>query len=144
MSRFVPSPVPGAASRNAAASGAAYSSHGTCTATATATHAPAMEHGQRVRTGIRRPYRVPCRIRLVDQQTGHVRTVLGETINLSDGGIAMNVSIDAPVGTWVETLLPHPSGDPMFLCGRVVHCRRTLATSFELGVVVTNEEEPAF
>lgn len=92
----------------------------------------------------RRPYRVPCRVRLVNPTTGEVRTVVGETVNLSAGGLAMHVSIDAPVGTWIETLLPHPSGNPRFVCGRVVRVRRTMSTSFELGVEITGADDCPF
>lgn len=92
----------------------------------------------------RTPYRVPCRVRLVDPRTGHVRTVVGETVNLSSGGVAMQVGVETPIGTWVETLVPHPNGDPLFLCGRVMHVRRTLATNFELGVAITDDRPPAF
>lgn len=92
----------------------------------------------------RRPYRVPCRVRLVNPTTGEVRSVVGETVDLSTGGLAMHVSVYAPVGTWVETLLPHPSGNPRFVCGRVVRVRRTMSTSFELGIEITGSDECPF
>ncbi len=82
----------------------------------------------------RTPYRVPCRIRLVDSTTGEVRTVVGETVNLSRRGVAFQAGLDVPIGTWVETLVANPHGDPMFLCGTVVHTRRTMAANFEVGV----------
>jgi len=82
----------------------------------------------------RMPYRVPCRVRLVDTGTGQVRTVAGETLNISSSGVALQVSADVPLGTWVETLVPHPNGDPMFLCGTVVHTRQTMAANYEIGV----------
>ena len=92
----------------------------------------------------RTPHRVPCRVRLVDAETGKVRTVVGETVNLSDCGVAMNVSVDAPIGTWVETLVPAQDGDPMFICGRVRHVRRTMCANFELGVAITEKRPPVF
>lgn len=92
----------------------------------------------------RTPYRVPCRIRLVDPGTGEVRTVVGETVNLSSGGVAMHVAVEAPVGTWTETLVPHPSGDPLFLCGRVIHVRQTMSANYELGVAIATDNPPAF
>jgi hypothetical protein len=79
-------------------------------------------------------YRMPCRVRLVDPETGEVRTVVGETVNISKSGMAVQVSLQVPVGTWVETLVPHPNGDPMFLCGKVVRTRRTMTAGFEVGV----------
>jgi len=87
---------------------------------------------------------VPCRVRLVNPTTGEVRSVVGETVDLSTGGLAMHVSVYAPVGTWVETLLPHPSGNPRFVCGRVVRVRRTMSTSFELGIEITGSDECPF
>jgi hypothetical protein len=82
----------------------------------------------------RTPFRVPCRVRLVDAVTGEVRSVLGETINLSRSGMSLQLAADVSPGTWVETLVPHPTGEPLFLCGTVVHSRRTMAAHFEIGV----------
>ena len=82
----------------------------------------------------RAPYRIPCRVRLVNTETGEVRTVAGETVNLSSRGLAIQVGMDVPIGTWVETLVLHPNGDPMFLCGTVIHTRRTMTANFEVGV----------
>ena len=85
--------------------------------------------------GVRRmPYRVPCRVRLVDAATGEVRTVVGETIEISPQGMALQIGMDVPLGTWVETLVPNPNGDPLFLCGTVVHTRQTMTAHFEIGV----------
>ena len=86
------------------------------------------------RVAPRTPYRIPCRVRLVDSTTGEVRTVVGETVNLSRRGMALHIAMDVPIGTWVETLVANPNGEPMFLCGTVVHSRRTLASNFEIGV----------
>ena len=82
----------------------------------------------------RMAYRVPCRVRLVNPATGEVRTVVGETVNISSGGMSLQIAVDVPIGTWVETLVSHPNGDPMFLCGTVVHSRRTMTTNYEVGV----------
>ncbi len=90
--------------------------------------------GRLRRIARRTPYRVPCRVRLVDPQTGEVRTVAGQTVNISAGGLSLQITVEPDPGTWVETLVPHPNGEPMFVCGRVVHVRRTTAASFELGV----------
>jgi hypothetical protein len=86
------------------------------------------------REDCRAPYRIPCRVRLVNAETGEVRSVAGETVNLSRRGMALQLGVDVPVGTWVETLVLHPNGDPMFLCGTVLHSRRTMAANFEIGV----------
>jgi hypothetical protein len=61
--------------------------------------------------------------------------VPGETLNISRTGVALQIATDVPQGTWVETLVPHPNGDPLFICGTVVHSRRTLAAGYEVGVV---------
>jgi hypothetical protein len=87
-----------------------------------------------VRAERRTPYRIPCRVRLVDADTGEVRTVVGETVNLSRRGVALQLAADVSLGTWIETLIPHPNGDPLFLCGKVVHSRRTMMANFEIGV----------
>ncbi|MCK4340728.1 MAG: PilZ domain-containing protein [Phycisphaerae bacterium] len=92
----------------------------------------------------RMPHRVPCRVRLVEPTTGEVRTVMGETINLSAGGVAIQVGVDVPVGTWAETLIPHAHGDPLFLCGTVVHSRRTMHAHYEIGIAMSDAAPPAF
>ena len=97
-------------------------------------HSSSANHGRLRRVARRTPYRVPCRVRLIDPSTGEVRTIAGQTVNLSSGGMSVQVGIEATPGTWVETLVPHPNGEPMFVCGRVVHVRRTMTASFELGV----------
>ncbi|MEW6253756.1 MAG: PilZ domain-containing protein [Planctomycetota bacterium] len=98
------------------------------------------EHGRLRRMARRTPYRVPCRVRLVDPTTGEVRTIAGQTVNISSGGLSLHVAVETPPGTWVETLLPHPNGEPLFVCGRVVHVRRTMTANFEVGV---ETESPA-
>jgi hypothetical protein len=90
------------------------------------------------------PHRVPCRVRLVDPSTGDIRSVVGETVNLSPTGVALQVGMEVPVGTWVETLVPHVHGEPLFLCGTVVHVRRTLTSNFEIGVSMDDERPPTF
>lgn len=92
------------------------------------------ERTKAVQRARRVPYRVPCRVRLVDPTTGESRRVMGETLNISSGGVSLQIAVDAAIGTWVETMVLHPNGDPMFLCGSVIHCRRTLAASYEVGV----------
>lgn len=88
------------------------------------------------------PHRVPCRVRLLEPRTGAVQTVIGETVNLSEGGVALQIGVEVPVGTWVETLVPHANGDPLFLCGTVVHVRRTLISNYEIGIAVSEDAPP--
>lgn len=100
----------------------------------TARKPPSRDHTKPVQRARRVPYRVPCRVRLVDPATGEARRVMGETLNISNGGVSLQIAVDAKIGTWVETLVLHPNGDPMFLCGSVVHCRQTMTAGFEVGV----------
>lgn len=90
------------------------------------------------------PHRVPCRVRLIDPATGAGRTVVGETVDLSAGGVALQLGSDVPVGTWVETLVPHLHGEPLFLCGTVVHSRRTMAANYEIGIALGEAPPTAF
>ncbi len=106
-------------------------------------HAARNGAASRPRLDPRVPYRVPCRVRLVDVATGEVRAVVGQTVNISSTGLAVQLPIEAPIGTWVETLVLTPAGDPMFLCGHVAHTRRTLASAFELGVTMAREGDRA-
>ena len=102
----------------------------------------ARESPRRAGAQPRIPYRVPCRVRLVDPRTGEVRTVCGETLEFSRDGMSLQVSVSVATGTWVETLVLKPNGEPLFLTGSVARCRRTLASNFELGVRAT--QPPTF
>lgn len=106
-------------------------------------HAAHQSPTARPRRDTRVPYRVPCRVRLIDTATGEARAVVGETVNLSGAGLSVQLPVEAPVGTWVETLVLNPAGDPMFLCGHVAHVRRTLSSSFEIGVRMAREGQRA-
>jgi hypothetical protein len=90
------------------------------------------------------PYRVPCRVRLANVATGEVRTVVGETVNISPAGFAVQLAIAAPVGTWVETMVLHPNGEPLFLSGTVVHVRQTMSNQHEIGVSMPGDAHRAF
>jgi hypothetical protein len=100
----------------------------------TARKPPARERTKPVQRARRVPYRVACRVQLVDPVSGEVRRVMGETLNISSGGVSLQIGVEAAIGTWAETLVLHPNGDPMFLCGSVVHCRRTMTANYEVGV----------
>lgn len=90
------------------------------------------------------PHRVPCRVRLIEPSGEVSRTVVGQTVNLSVGGAALQIGVDVPLGTWVETLVPHAHGEPLFLCGRVVHIRRTMSANFEIGIDMPADGSPSF
>lgn len=118
-------------------------SHAAHESSGPAAHAGALPASRTPRSR-RTPYRVPCRVRLVDVATGEVRAVVGETLNISAGGLAVQLPTEVPIGTWVETLVLQPTGDPMFLSGHVIHTRRTLASNFEIGVTMQVEKHRAF
>lgn len=99
--------------------------------------------GRKCARGQRRvAHRVPCRVRLYDAHLGQPSAVIGQTTNISTNGLAVQLPRDVPPGTWVETLVPHINGDPLFVCGTVVHCRRVLGDEFEIGVEFTDESPP--
>lgn len=89
---------------------------------------------RRVRAARRTPFRAPCRVRLIDPATGEVRTVIGETLNISSCGMALQLGASVPLGTWVETMVSQVGGEPLFLCGTVVNARQTMTATFEIGV----------
>ncbi len=90
------------------------------------------------------PHRVPCRVHLIDARTGASRALVGETIDLSPAGAAIRVGVDVPVGTWVETLVPHAHGDPLFICGVVVRSRQALHQQYEIGIEIAPDATPDF
>ncbi len=87
-------------------------------------------------------HRVPCRVRLHEPDSGQSNAVIGQTMNISTNGLALQLPQDVPAGTWVETLVPHVNGDPIFVCGTVVHSRRVLGDEFEIGVEFTGDSPP--
>lgn len=115
---------------------------GTTTAAASGQPFPRQQMTQR-RIHRRVPHRVPCRVRLIDTTTGNSHTLCGQTTNISPGGIAIQLGSEVPLGTWVETVVPYNAGEPLFLCGTVVHARRTLTSNFEIGVATENDIPPA-
>lgn len=84
-------------------------------------------------------HRVPCRLRFADAQTGRMVTLVGETVNVSRIGLAVQTTRELPGGTRIEALVPRSAGEPLLIVGRVVRVRRVLSTSFELGI----EADPA-
>jgi hypothetical protein len=123
-------------------SSAANSQHHAAAAPRSATGSIASEHKQRLQRRV--PHRVPCRVRIVEPESGETRTVVGETLNLSPNGLALQISANLRPGTWVETLVPNANGDPLFICGTVVHSRRMLSANFEIGVSMSDDVPPAF
>lgn len=75
-------------------------------------------------------HRVPCRLRLCDDNV----TLVGETVNISSTGLAVHVGCAIPCGTLVEAIVPQFEGDPLRVTGAVVHTRRVLTGTFEVGI----------
>lgn len=88
-------------------------------------------------------HRVPCQVRLSDAEAGSVVVVAGETVNLSPRGVAVHLGRIVPIGATVQVLLSSLEGEPAFLYGRVVHSRRVLTGTYEIGIAVTDEFRPA-
>ncbi len=89
---------------------------------------------KRRRESRRMPFRTPCRVTLYDPVTGEPTKLIGQTTNISRGGLSLHVTRDAAAGTWIEALVSQASGTPLFLCGVVAYSRRVLAGVYELGV----------
>ena len=87
-----------------------------------------------MRGGPRMPHRVRCRVRWHDPDSGQPRSLLGQTVNISASGLAVQLGDDVPTGARVEALVPHLNDEPMFVYGNVVHSRRVLADTFEIGI----------
>ncbi len=82
----------------------------------------------------RAAYRVPCRLRWNDPATGAEIRRIGRTTNISESGVAIQIDHDLAPQTPVEALLPHPKGHSMRVSGVVVHARRVLTSTYEVGV----------
>lgn len=85
-------------------------------------------------------HRAPCRLRSLE--SGGSFAALGETINLSDTGLSVQVGRDVQQGTRVEVLLPYMDGEPTCLYGEVVHSRRVVSGTYEVGIWITAPARP--
>ena len=81
-------------------------------------------------------------MKLYDPTSGQPAALVGQTINLSDTGLAVQLSRSVLIGTWVEALVPHFNGDPIFVCGTVAHSRRVLAGEYEIGIRFAHDAPP--
>ncbi len=79
-------------------------------------------------------HRVPCRLRASGDLQGKTLSVVGQTVNLSANGLAVQVGQPMDAGTSVEILLPPLDGEPTRLLGKVAHSRRVLSGTFEIGI----------
>lgn len=98
---------------------------------------------RRPRRLARIPHRVPCRVRLIDEQTGRIVSLPAQTLNLSEGGLAVQVARDVTIGTWIETTIPMVESEPLLIHGKVVHVRRMMLDGFEVGIQAVKTSAPA-
>jgi hypothetical protein len=107
-----------------------------------ATPAAPKTNAFRRRTERRVAHRVPCRVRTLDVARDKSTAVLGQTVNLSANGLAVQVGRPMEAGAQVEVLLPHLDGEPTRLRGMVAHSRRVVTGTFELGIQIEPESAP--
>lgn len=77
------------------------------------------------------PHRVACQIRLAAPDG---RTLQGRTINLSPGGLSVQVPGAVARDTVIDVWLPSVGGTQVQFRGMVVHTRRAMTDTYELGI----------
>jgi hypothetical protein len=82
----------------------------------------------------RSPHRVPCRLVVLDAPGGERSATCGETVNISSTGVAIQLGRPIPHGTEVEVLIPHLDDEPIHVHGTVIHTRRVVTGTFEIGI----------
>lgn len=102
-----------------------------------ATAAAAKTSKSRSRVERRVAHRVPCRVRASAALQGKGLCAIGQTVNLSANGLAVQLSRPMDEGTAVEVLLPPLDGEPTRLVGTVAHSRRVLSGTFEVGILIS-------
>ncbi len=86
-------------------------------------------------------HRVPCRVRSSDVHVNKGFCAVGQTINLSANGMAVQLAEPMEAGTPVEVLLPQLDGEPTRVCGKVAHTRRMHAGAFEVGIWIEPDSQ---
>lgn len=82
-------------------------------------------------------HRVPCRVRTSEPQGEPNVSTVGQTVNLSPNGVAVQLSQPLAAGVGVEVYLPHIDGLPILLRGKVIHSRRVMTGTFEIGIHIS-------
>jgi hypothetical protein len=82
----------------------------------------------------RAAYRVLCRLIVENPNNGERVVLIGQTVNVSESGLAVRVAHVLEIGTYVRAVIPREHGDPAVYDGVVAHCRRVLAVTYELGI----------
>jgi hypothetical protein len=88
----------------------------------------------RSRTAHRFAHRAICRLSYECKREGGCIVHVGETVNLSPNGLALHIPDGLDVGTPVNLDLARVDGPWLSATGRVVHCRRVLSGTFEVGI----------
>lgn len=81
-------------------------------------------------------HRVPCRVRTTSHTGSGRVSLVGHTVNMSANGMGVQVGRPMGPGEHVDVLLPQLAGEPTQFLGKVVHCRRVSAGTYELGIHV--------
>jgi hypothetical protein len=102
-----------------------------------ATAVAAKTNQTRYRAERRVSHRVPCRVRASSARPGKGLSAVGQTVNLSASGLAVQLAQPMDEGTSVEVLLPPLDGEPTRLLGTVAHSRRVLSGTFEIGILIS-------
>lgn len=88
----------------------------------------------RLRGERRAALRLPCTVFVTDEITGGQRCLNGHTVNFSVGGLAVMVGYALAEGAAVEVLLSSANGALRSVNGTVIHCRRVMTGSYEIGI----------
>jgi hypothetical protein len=110
----------------------------TLSETPLATAAAAKIKTSRRRAERRVAHRVPCRVRASEAIPGKGVSAVGQTVNLSANGLAVQLARPMDQGTAVEVLLPPLDGEPTRVLGTVAHSRRVLSGTFEIGILISD------
>lgn len=78
--------------------------------------------------------RTPCRVRVREGAGLEGAAFYGNAVNLSHDGLAIQLGHALEPGFKVEVLLPHLDGEPTCLYGDVVHARRVVTGTYEIGI----------
>lgn len=89
------------------------------------------------------PHRTPCCVVTRDSNSGARHSLTGETVNISESGVAVLIGESLPNGAPVEVMLQPVEGETTLLFGEVTRGRRVNCGTFEVGIRVTGYTRPA-
>lgn len=94
------------------------------------------------RTERRVPHRTRCCIVMRGGAAGERLALSGETVNMSESGVAVILGEPLPTGAIVEVMLQPVEGETTLLFGEVTRGRRVTTGTFEIGIRVTGYSRP--